>query len=77
MGLGRRTGIHNIKIDDPEYHGQIQLLTLQINNGNHDENLLLGKHILEVSVACLTMNIQKTNCMPCNVNPIFDKFPNF
>lgn len=70
-------GIHNIKIDDAESHGQIQLLTLQINNGNHDENLLLGKHILVVSVDCLTMHIQKTNCMPWNVNPVNEEFNNF
>lgn len=70
-------GIHNIKIDGAESHGQIQLLTLQINNGNHDENLLLGKHILVVSVACLTMHIQKTNCVPWNVNPVTGEFTNF
>lgn len=44
-------GIHNIKINGAESHGQIQLRTLQINSGNHDENLLLGEHILVVSVA--------------------------
>lgn len=51
MGSGRRMGIHNIKINGAESHGQIQLRTLQINSGNHDENLLLGEHILVVSVA--------------------------
>lgn len=44
-------GIHAIKINGAEFHGQIQLLTLQINSGHDDENLLLGNHILVVSVA--------------------------
>lgn len=48
-----------INLGGTETHRWIHLLTLKINNGNCDGDLLVEIHILVLSRACITMNSQK------------------